>query len=46
MNIKSLSDAQLVRNYISGEESALSILINRHQQRLYGFIFQKFMTAM
>ena len=41
MNIKSLSDAQLVRNYISGEESALSILINRHQQRLYGFIFSK-----
>ena len=41
MNIKSLSDAQLVRNYILGEESALSILINRHQQRLYGFIFSK-----
>lgn len=41
MNIKSLSDAQLVRNYISGEESALSILINRHQQRLYSFIFSK-----
>jgi len=41
MNIKSLSDAQLVRNYISGEESALSILINRRQQRLYGFIFSK-----
>ena len=41
MNIKSLSDAQLVRSYISGEESALSTLINRHQQRLYGFIFSK-----
>ena len=41
MNIKSLSDAQLVNNYISGQESALSILINRHQQRLYGFIFSK-----
>ena len=41
MNTKSLSDAQLVNNYISGQESALSILINRHQQRLYGFIFSK-----
>jgi len=41
MNFKSLSDAQLVNNYISGQESALSILINRHQQRLYGFIFSK-----
>ena len=41
MNTKSLSDAQLVNNYISGQESALSVLINRHQQRLYGFIFSK-----
>ena len=41
MNIKSLSDAQLVKNYISGQEDALSVLINRHQQRLYGFIFSK-----
>ena len=41
MDIKSLSDAQLVKNYISGQEAALSVLINRHQQRLYGFIFSK-----
>ena len=41
MNIKSLSDAQLVSNYILGEELALSELINRHQARLYGFIFSK-----
>ena len=41
MNTKSLSDAQLVCNYISGDENALSILINRHQSRLYGFIFSK-----
>lgn len=41
MYTKSLSDAQLVTNYISGEEIALSVLINRHQQRLYGFIFSK-----
>lgn len=41
MNIKSLSDAQLISNYILGEEAALSVLINRHQARLYGFIFSK-----
>ena len=41
MNIKSLSDAQLVSNYILGEEAALSVLINRYQARLYGFIFSK-----
>lgn len=41
MNTKSLSDAQLVSNYISGDENSLSVLINRHQVRLYGFIFSK-----
>ena len=41
MNIKSLSDAQLISNYILGEEVALSVLIKRHQARLYGFIFSK-----
>ena len=41
MNTKSLSDAQLVSKYISGDENSLSILINRHQSRLYAFIFSK-----
>ena len=41
MSTKSLSDAQLVSNYISGDENSLSVLINRHQARLYGFIFSK-----
>ena len=41
MNSKFLSDAILVSNYINGDESALSVLINRHQQRLYSFIFSK-----
>jgi len=41
MNSKSLSDAILVSNYINGDELALSVLINRHQQRLYSFIFSK-----
>ena len=41
MNSKTLSDAALVRNYISGDEPSLTILINRHQQRLYNFIYSK-----
>ncbi len=41
MSTQSLSDAQLVCNYISGDESSLSTLINRHQSKLYGFIFSK-----
>tara|TARA_B100000767_G_scaffold153379_1_gene144186 strand:+ start:1083 stop:1667 length:585 start_codon:yes stop_codon:yes gene_type:complete len=41
MKSKSLSDAILVSNYINGDESALTVLINRHHQRLYSFIFSK-----
>jgi len=41
MKSKSLSDAILVSNYLNGDESALTVLINRHQQRLYSFIFSK-----
>ena len=35
------NDAFLVKSYIEGNENALSILINRHQQRIYSFIFSK-----
>ena len=36
-----LTDAVLVNNYIKGDESALSILIERHKQRIYSFIYSK-----
>ena len=36
-----LPDAVLVKNYISGDESALSDLITRHQSKIYGFIYSK-----
>ena len=35
------SDALLVKNYIAGDENSLSILINRHQSKIYGFIYSK-----
>ena len=35
------NDAFLVKSYIDGNEYALSILINRHQHRIYSFIFSK-----
>lgn len=38
---QSIPDSNLVSNYIKGEESALAILINRHQQRLFSFIYSK-----
>lgn len=39
--IKTTTDAILVKKYIAGNEEALSKLINRHQQRIYNFIFSK-----
>ena len=38
---KLVSDSVLVREYIQGKESSLEILIKRHQQRLYRFIYSK-----
>ena len=36
-----ITDAALVSNYIQGDEAALSVLISRHQQRIYSFIYSK-----
>tara|TARA_B100001027_G_C16247221_1_gene322572 strand:+ start:123 stop:707 length:585 start_codon:yes stop_codon:yes gene_type:complete len=41
MSYTNLSDAQLISKYISGNENSLSVLIHRHQSRIYGFIFSK-----
>ncbi len=36
-----LPDALLVNNYVNGDENALTILINRHQSKIFGFIYSK-----
>ncbi len=36
-----IPDALLVKNYMAGDESALATLINRHQSKIYGFIYSK-----
>lgn len=36
-----ITDADLVKNYIEGDENALSILIHRHKQKIYSFIYSK-----
>jgi len=36
-----LPEALLVRQYIDGEENSLAILVNRHQSKIYGFIYSK-----
>ena len=38
---KKISDSTLVSDYIQGKEAALGVLIKRHQQRLYSFIYSK-----
>lgn len=34
-------DALLVQDYIAGNEESLSVLIKRHESRIYGFIYSK-----
>ena len=38
---QTISDSILVSKYIKGHEASLNILINRHQQRLFSFIYSK-----
>jgi RNA polymerase sigma-70 factor (ECF subfamily) len=41
MHTQKLDDSVLVKNYIDGNERALEILILRHKQRIYSFIYSK-----
>ena len=41
MRENSNTDSTLVQDYILGNELALEVLIKRHQQRLYSFIYSK-----
>lgn len=36
-----LPDALLVDKYVAGNEDALAILVNRHQSKIYGYIYSK-----
>ncbi len=36
-----IPDSTLISNYIQGDEASLEILIKRHKQRLYSFIYSK-----
>ena len=41
MRKNSISDSTLISEYIQGKEAALGVLIQRHQQRLFSFIYSK-----
>jgi RNA polymerase sigma-70 factor, ECF subfamily len=36
-----LPDSLLVKSYLDGNENALSVLIERHKSKIYGFIYSK-----
>jgi RNA polymerase sigma-70 factor, ECF subfamily len=36
-----IPDALLLKSYVAGDENALAALINRHQSKIYGFIYSK-----
>ncbi len=44
MQNKNLQDSVLVSNYINGDEKALEILVLRHKQRIYSFIYSKILN--
>lgn len=39
MNLKALSDQELLNTYLSGNESAISILVDRHRKRVSDYIY-------
>jgi len=41
MVLQKLNDSQLVSKYMQGNENALGALIERHNQRIFSFIFSK-----
>ena len=41
MRTELTKDAELVKSYIEGNENSLAILINRHKQKIYSFIYSK-----
>jgi RNA polymerase sigma-70 factor (ECF subfamily) len=41
MQKQKLDDSVLVSNYVNGSERSLEILVGRHKQRIYSFIYSK-----
>lgn len=41
MELLHLSDSELIKSYIEGNEKSLEVLINRHQAKVYNYIMSK-----
>ncbi len=39
MNLETVDEKQLIKSYLNGNHASLQILIKRHQNRLYSYIF-------
>ncbi len=39
MKLMTLSDNELITNYVNGNEAALKVLINRHQKKVFSYIY-------
>ncbi|KRP08970.1 MAG: RNA polymerase subunit sigma-24 [Sphingobacteriales bacterium BACL12 MAG-120813-bin55] len=39
MQVQSMPDKKLVKMYVSGDESALEVLINRHRDKIYSSVY-------
>jgi RNA polymerase sigma-70 factor (ECF subfamily) len=44
MRNNKLQDAVLVSNYINGDEKSLEVLVLRHKDKIYGFIYKKILN--
>ncbi|QSS96997.1 RNA polymerase sigma factor [Psychroflexus sp. ALD_RP9] len=40
-NLETIPESTLVNQYIAGDEKSLAMLINRHEQKIFGFIYSK-----
>ena len=40
-NLTTIPESTLVKQYIAGDEKSLAMLINRHEQKIFGFIYSK-----
>jgi len=43
MQVQQISDGNLVKNYVCGDEKSLEKLILRHKQKIFGFVYSKVM---
>ena len=41
MQLQNTSDGDMVTRYLQGDEKSLELLISRHKQKIFGFVYSK-----